>query len=510
MSYHSKLQGLPEEIKLNICSQLVFDGDDASEGRYSLAALRLSCKAFAFVPTEKIFQVVKILPSKESLHALHSIATHPAYSLRVQALECTTLYLPVFENYGSWFRRIINERQPHGTFHGSICPLLEKELLRFRSHIDQPSLRDHYHMFLGHLQNQTIFQQTKLSDLSAFFYVQLLRLPKFTKLELWAGIHWLTGEEGGYSNLLEREALFLDNDQMRSLPENVERLQALFMAFSSTSALTTLVIHDLSITSFSEQSFALDFAKYWGWSIESGDWSGAVTYQIFDTVEVLELESIDLHWEANDIGPTWDEFEEKNLAQFIIAFKSLKALVVSFVERTLGLGFVKTLSSNAHCRNLSTIHFINIRSSEEDFLRFLNAHETKLRTLVMIGIMLETGHWVPIFHVLCEHFMLRAVRLNMLYDLEARFYWQKGGGDHSEDRLYSRLVRSILRKDIDCPLPVLPETQDSIRAWMNLSDKSFGYGRHEVDKHALTQLQNDFDWGHFGPLSDTENDSDTT
>lgn len=59
MATSSMLQGLPEEIKLNICSQFAIDGVDVSDGFHSLTALRLICRAFAYLPTEKILEVVK-------------------------------------------------------------------------------------------------------------------------------------------------------------------------------------------------------------------------------------------------------------------------------------------------------------------------------------------------------------------------------------------------------------------------------------------------------------------
>lgn len=80
MASSSMLQGLPVEIKLNICSQFAIDGVDVSDGFHSLTALRLTCRAFEYLPTEKIIKVVKIFLSNETLHALEWIAQQPEYS----------------------------------------------------------------------------------------------------------------------------------------------------------------------------------------------------------------------------------------------------------------------------------------------------------------------------------------------------------------------------------------------------------------------------------------------
>jgi hypothetical protein len=93
----SILQNRSDEIKLSICSQLVTEGEDAWQGFYSLTALRLICKAFAFVPNNILFRVVKLYPSMDSLHDLQSIALRPGCGLRVRIREVDSPFIPPYD-----------------------------------------------------------------------------------------------------------------------------------------------------------------------------------------------------------------------------------------------------------------------------------------------------------------------------------------------------------------------------------------------------------------------------
>lgn len=55
MAVDYMLENLPDEIKLKICPKFVVQGHEASTGLCALTALRLTCKAFAFLAAEKIF-----------------------------------------------------------------------------------------------------------------------------------------------------------------------------------------------------------------------------------------------------------------------------------------------------------------------------------------------------------------------------------------------------------------------------------------------------------------------
>jgi hypothetical protein len=99
MTSSSALQGLPDKIKLNICLNFGLDGSNAWANLHSLTALRLTRRAFAFVPAEKIFEIIKIYPSSKWLRSLESVAVHTQYSLRMKKLEANSAYLAPLQ----WF-----------------------------------------------------------------------------------------------------------------------------------------------------------------------------------------------------------------------------------------------------------------------------------------------------------------------------------------------------------------------------------------------------------------------
>jgi hypothetical protein len=100
----SILENLSDEIKLSICLQLVTEGGDAWEGFYSLTALRLTCKAFAFLPTSIVSRVVKLYPSMDSLHDLQSIALRPGCGPCVRIVEVDSPFIPPCDKYNNCSR----------------------------------------------------------------------------------------------------------------------------------------------------------------------------------------------------------------------------------------------------------------------------------------------------------------------------------------------------------------------------------------------------------------------
>jgi hypothetical protein len=367
------LEALPEELKLNICSHLVIEGPDAWEGFYSLCALRQSCKAFACLPTEGIYRHIKLFPSNDSLCAIDSIAQHPVYRHFVSTLDVNSFYLPEYESFASWKETIDGYTNDLDNEYPA-----ETALIQLKRGLQTNDLSAYHNAFLGHLKSKKSFQARSISDLSQLLADRLSCFPNLTRLAFWAAPDW-SRSRSQQLDLMERRTLILrEADEFEYAWQHANLLQALFMASSAT-------VHDLKVLALqyiSIEVFAEDLSTLWGWSLEDEDYTAPVTCKMFETVQTLELLQVSIPTESDESEmPDYDEDHEDDLARFILAFRSLKTLFLSFSNSMCGPVFCETLSNAAPLRHLITLSLHTLRTSEEDILNVLRGQTTTLRDL---------------------------------------------------------------------------------------------------------------------------------
>lgn len=472
----SMLERLPEEIKLKICAELETDGPHGWRGLYSLMALRLTCKAFRFLPNEKIFRVVKLYPSADSLRALESVAQHPEYHQHVQRLEVSSLYLPLYDNYSEWLGRVNGH-----PYNANVEIPQEQELIRLRDQDVPNNLQEHYSGYLRHRADEDAFLKLESSWLFLQIDAQLTRLPKLTSLSFWM-VDGSTRWQGTNLTILEKETLLTRKpDEIKRHCDHVRILRTLFVAFhSANTQLKGLKIYRPSVRFFADEQWK----PQWGWSIEDQDWSLPVACSVFSVVEILELQFISTPAEEeNDRmsadDQVEDEDEEEALAQFILAFRDLKVLDLSFDTAYHGSLLFEILGSGARWSCLTGLTLHTVTTSKEDLVDLLQAHKTSLRHLKMTEMYLEDGRWMPILRALSTHFMLETVEFDYLFDLQPYLVWWTKSPSKGQD-LLSQLRRCILQKDETFPLPLPDAPEDAVRAWSAMSDSSFAYERAEV------------------------------
>ncbi|KAF7507773.1 hypothetical protein GJ744_010074 [Endocarpon pusillum] len=161
--------------------------------------------------------------------------------------------------------------------------------------------------------------------------MQLCKLPNLTRLDFWT-VRKSSSFESGQLSLLERKTLLSRHDGSdRDSDDDLGFLRAPFMAYTiSKSRLEYLAVRGLNIKALVETRphYSVQFDEFWDLLSATDSRSYQLNSELFNNVETLELQPV-IPRRGEDghpsLPPRYD-FEGRNLARFLWAFRSLKML----------------------------------------------------------------------------------------------------------------------------------------------------------------------------------------